>query len=87
MPNRRKSKAKPNLEHGPEWQHPTTGQVLSVGDHFSVKGLGRMRFRYVWPPDGSIACFGPVDSKGAPKNGAMNRAIRPEKITRIFANK
>ena len=85
MPTRRKGKT-PDLKHGPELQLDN-GTILRPDDEFTVKGEGRYRFRYVWPPDGSVACYGPFTAQGAPKPDAMNRYFAPERITRVHRKK
>ena len=80
MPYHRRQRNTPNLEHGPEWKAPN-GQVLGYGDEFTVKGEGRFSFRYVWPPDGSIACYGPYKQDGTPKADAQARYFHPDRIT------
>lgn len=81
MPYHRRVKRVPNLGHGPEYQ--LGKHLLEPDTEFTVQGEGRFKFRYYWPGDGSIACYGPYKQDGTPKGDAKGRYFKPEKITTV----
>ena len=49
---------------------------------------GTFRYLYVWPRDGSLAAWGPVDAKsGKSGNDSQYRAFRPEQLRLINGKK
>jgi len=74
MGPRRKTKA-PTLPHA---TFDLDGRTMERGDEFTVKGEGRFSFRYVYTPDGSVTCYGPVDSKDV-----TTRSFAPERVGAI----
>lgn len=58
------------------------GRELSEGVEFTIRGEGRFRFAYVYTPDQSVACWGPVGS-----HYAQWRSFNPARITTIHKSR
>lgn len=81
MPKRTKTKNLPVLPHSDKATLPN-GKTLTYGEEFSVKGEGRFKFLYVWEPDGSVVCYGPVG-----KQTAQMRSFLTDRITTVHRKK
>lgn len=55
------------------------GRRLESGREIKIEGEpGSFRFVYVWEPDGSLVCWGPLDSQHA-----QWRSFRPSRVKRV----